>query len=873
VSFIEATPNPPRTGGSHVGANGDAARWSRIKGVFAAALEKDPASRAEFVAQACGDDAALHTEIESLLKAHGEVGRILDFPASLPGSPPTLEAGTRIGPYEILAPLAAGGMGEVYRARDARLGREVAIKMLAVAGNREEATRRFELEARAIAALNHPNVLAVYDVGTYGGNPYIVSELLRGHTLREALQGGRLPLREALEYASQLAEGISAAHEQGIVHRDLKPENLFLTSGGTIKILDFGIAKLIAEQRGTASTPDLKTQTGVLLGTIAYMSPEQLRGQSADQRSDIFSFGAVLYEMLAGQPAFAGASSLERAHAIVSDEPRPLPDDVPDQLQRVVHGCLCKDPSARWPSAKNLVEQLTAASVAISTGAAGRARTRLTGTRITALLLGIGAVAAGAGVILVQLRAYNGSRTVTASAPAPAASIAVLRFADMSAAKDQQYFSDGVAESILDALAHIDRLRVAGRTSSFSFDGKGVPANEIARALNVAYLLEGSVRRDDGRVRITVQLIDADGYHVWSQTYDHALTGIFDTQDEISRAVVEALKVRLAAPSAEAPRSKRATSPQAYVEYLLGNQFAHRLTYDNYRRALAAYERALALDPNFAPAWAGLALVDFWAAEGAETAAALERAYSRAMAAAEKAIAIDPDLAVAYSARGYLRLAMFNWQGSRSDLERALALNPNDAHARLHHASLLASLGRLPEAVAEAQAATELEPLLGRAWSFLGRLYYSSGQLGPARAALERALRIDPEQSYAPLHLAIVSLLEKRPSEALSFASRSSAAAFRLPVEAAALHDLGRQDEADQKLGSLIARFRHFGAYEIADVYAWFGDLPHAFEWLKRASENRDPGLANIKFDVALRNVRGDPRFHEMLRKMDLPLD
>jgi eukaryotic-like serine/threonine-protein kinase len=862
-----ATHEPATPGGSTAVTPDAAAGWAKLKDLFAEALEKAPASRPEFLAEACGGDAALRAEVESLLRANDQAGRFLDSGARLPMSSQRLDPGTRLGPYEILSLLGAGAMGEVYRAHDVRLGREVAIKVLAVAGHREEGMRRFEFEARAAAALNHPSILAVYDVGTHERNPYIVSEFLRGHTLREALEQERLPLRKAIDYALQLADGISAAHEKGIVHRDLKPENLFVTTAGRLKILDFGIAKLVPERESAPlPSPEVSTQAGTLLGTIGYMSPEQVRGEPADQRSDIFSFGTILYEMLAGERPFTRASPLETAHAIVHEAPPALPDSVPRELAKIVRRCLKNDPSARFQSARDLGLQLTA-SVPSGAGQRGSRRRRL-----LPLVLGIGLLAATTG-LLSFFGSRGGRPSSTSSGGSAAASIAVLPFADMSAGNDEQYVSDGIAEEILNQLAQVEGLRVVGRTSSFSFRGKAAKTKDIASELNVAHLLNGSVRRDGNRVRISAELVDSAGYRVWSQTYDRELAGVFAMQDEISRAVVDALKVRLAAPHAEIPRRRRTTSPEVYNEYLLGNQFLSRQTYDNYRRALAAYQRAVALDSSFAPPWAGLALAEFWAAEGADSAAALSGAYARAAAAAEKAIAIDPDLAEGYSARGYVRLATFDWQGSRSDFERSLALNPNDAQTWARHAALFAALGRLPDAIAEARKATELEPLWAGSWSSLGRLYYSSGQLGPARAALARALRINPEQSYAPLHLAVVSLLEKRPAEALSFASRSTAEPFRLPVEAAALHDLGRQDEAERKLQELIERFAHFSAYEVAQVYAWFGDRHRAFEWLERAWVKRDPGLANVKFDVGLRNLRSDPRFNELLQKMNLPLD
>jgi len=503
-------------------------------------------------------------------------------------------------------------------------------------------------------------------------------------------------------------------------------------------------------------------------------------------------------------------------------------------------------------------------------GAAGIERTppsaSVRGPRLTLVLVGIGLLAAAPG--LIWYFAVRGRpRAVAAVAP----SIAVLPFADMSPAKDQEYFSDGVAEEILDALAQVEGLRVAGRTSSFSFKGKSEDLRSIGEKLNVGTILEGSVRKEGNQVRITAQLVNAtDGFHLWSETYNRELTGVFAAQDEISRAVVDALKLRLM--PAQQPR-RRTANPEVYNEYLLGKQFFHRLTLDNYRRAAAAFERALALDPGFAPAWAGLGMATFWVADVADTTAQISAGYERALAAAEKAVALDPGQVDGYAARGFLRSAIrWDWEGARSDFERALALNPGVAENHQRHAvAVLAPLGRLRDAIREAQKATELDPLSAIAWSSLGRLYWIDGQLGPAQAALERSLRILPEQNYAASNLAITLLLQKRPLEALAAAELSTHDLFRTSGKAMALHDLGRTDEARRLAEEMVTRWADGGAFQIAETYAWFGDRERAFQWLDRAYAQHDSGLPYLRSDALLRSLHGDPRFAALLRNMKLP--
>jgi TolB-like protein/Tfp pilus assembly protein PilF len=486
---------------------------------------------------------------------------------------------------------------------------------------------------------------------------------------------------------------------------------------------------------------------------------------------------------------------------------------------------------------------------------------------LTAVLLGIGAL----GVALAWYFVARAGRKPEATIASARLSIAVLPFADMSPQKDQEYFADGIAEEILNSLAQIESLHVAGRTSSFSFKGKGDDTRTIGQKLNVANVLEGSVRKEGTHVRITAQLVNAaDGFHLWSQSYDRELTGVFAAQDEIARAVVDALKLRLVP-----ARRRHEPTPEAHNEYLLGNQFFYRLNYQNYARAQAAYERAVKLDPDYAEAWAALAMASYWVADGADSVAAISKGFDEAMSYAEKSLALNPDLADGYAARGFLRSTTRNdWEGSRADFDRALNLNPGGAELhRLHAYTLLSAMGRLPEAIEEARRATEIDPLSAPAWYTLGRMYYWSGQLEAGRTALEKSLQIAPEQIWSGAHLAVIHLLEKRPAKALEVAERSTSEVFKLSRQAAALHDLGRTAEAHRLLGELIARYGHHGAFQIAEAYAWCGQPDKAFEWLDRAYVQRDGGLTTLKLAPMLRGLRSDPRYAALLAKMKLPPD
>ncbi len=768
------------------------------------------------------------------------------------------------GRYRVEEELGRGGMGRVVRARDLKLGRDVALKVLAAGKHDEEHRRRFEQEARAAGALNHPNILDVHDVGEHEGDPYIVTELLRGETLRAALTRGAMRGAEVLDLAGQLASALAAAHARGIVHRDLKPDNLFLTEDGRLKVLDFGIAKLL----DPGSAEALRTATGALIGTPAYMSPEQIEGRATDARSDVFSAGIVLHELLSGKTPFGRRSTLETAYAIVHDEPPPLPPSTPEVLSRVAQRCLRKDPEARYPDGRALLADLRAGAGAEPGPLRSDAARRPSRARLVLLAAIAALAAAGSWYALSAGRARR-----TGAARIAAASVAVLPFVDMSPAHDQEYFSDGLTEEILNSLAQLDGLHVAGRTSSFSFKGKNEDLREVGRQLGVGNVLEGSVRKQDDRVRITAQLISVkDGFHVWSQTYDRRLSDVFAVQDEIGRAVAEALEVRLLS----GPRPPRAAiDPDAYNEFLLGRQFANLGSKDGSRRAADAFRKAVRLAPGYAPAWAALAFARYvWAYYFTETAAEFQAAQSEGFAAADTAIALEPSFAGGFTARGFLRAAyQYDWAGAQADFEKALALSPGNTGALQGIANVLAHRGRLPEAIAAQQKLAALEPLSARVFGILGFLYSAVGEYDPSRKAFERALEIAPDLAEAPYGLGRNALLQHDPQAALEQFRRTPMQYLQLTGVALAEHDLGHAAESEQALQTLITRFAGTAAYQIAEVYSWRGDRERAFLWLERAREQNDPGVTYVKFDPTLRNLRGDPRYAALLAKMNLPIE
>jgi TolB-like protein/Tfp pilus assembly protein PilF len=458
----------------------------------------------------------------------------------------------------------------------------------------------------------------------------------------------------------------------------------------------------------------------------------------------------------------------------------------------------------------------------------------------------------------------------------PNASIAVLPFVNLSPDKEQEYFSDGISEEIINALAHVEGLRVAGRTSSFSFKGKNEDLRAIGEKLNVATVLDGSVRREGTRVRISAQLVNAaDGYHLWSEQFDRDLTGIFLLQDEISRSVVEALKVRLLGGKAVDVSDHRTANLDVYLDYMSGMQSFNRNSEDGFRRAVDAYERAIARDPSYAPAWAALASAVFALGDAfGDSPAAVSEAHRRATEAAQRAVTLGPDLAEAWDSRALVRWQVaFDWAGAQADLKRALSLKPGDPVIRKDYADVLATLGRLREAIAEAQKAAAIDPLSGRLWNALGRYYNATGQTDLARSALNRALEITPDSFSSPYHLATSYLLDRQPRAALGAIAGYRNEGNRLIATAMAEHDLGHPQESKRVMDTAVSKYGHVLAFQIAEGYAWLGMHDAAFAWLARAHAQHDGGITLVKFSPLLRSLRDDPRYAALLRTLNLQQD
>ena len=762
--------------------------------------------------------------------------------------------GKTLGHYKILALIGRGGMGEVYRARDTRLDRDIALKVLPSDVAADPARlERFQREAKTVASLNHPHIVTLFSVEEAGPVRFITMELVEGQPLDAVLTTDGLPIKQVIAIGAAVADALAAAHEKGIVHRDLKPANVMITNDGRAKVLDFGIAKTEPHDLNITQSSPL-TRDGMVMGTVPFMSPEQVRGGRVDHRSDIFSLGTILYQLITGTHPFRGDYDHAIGYAIVNETPPPLSrfrSDVPAELARIVEVCIAKDPAKRYASAAILCDELRALQT--QTGSklakAPAPRGRLVWIGIAALI-----VIAGAAAFMVFGRH---------PAPAQAKSIAVLPFMNMSGDATQDYFSDGISEELLNLLAQIPQLKVAARTSSFSFKGKEVEIPEIGRRLNVSHVLEGSVRKSGNQVRITAQLVQtADGFHEWSQTYDRTLDDVFTIQDEIAADVVKQLKVTLLG---EAPRT-RTTDPQAYALFLQGRDLARQMRPRSYDVSDSLYRRALEIDSTYAPAWVGLSSnyvneISFGSMQSAE-------GFRLSKRAALNALTYDPDNGLAYSRLGVIEMWSDNdLSAAAKSFERALTLDPNNATLLMNTSQFLVTIDRPRDAIAVLKAASTLDPVNVNVIANLGGVQVCTGAFDDGIANMRTALALSPTQ--AVLHYQIgLALMEKGdPTAALEEIEKEHEEFRRIGLPLV-YHALGRKADSDSALADLIAKDGDASAYNVANAYAFRGEKDLAFKWLDHAYELHDPGLANVTFDTLFKNLHSDPRWQAFLEKI-----
>jgi TolB-like protein/tetratricopeptide (TPR) repeat protein len=778
----------------------------------------------------------------------------------------TLTTGVRIGTYEILGPLGAGGMGEVYRAKDLRLGREIAIKVLpAELASNHDRIARFEREARTVAGLNHPNIVTLFSVEDEDDLRFLTMELVEGETLSTFVSPGGLPLPKLFGLAIPLTEALVAAHERGVIHRDLKPGNVMVTREGRLKVLDFGLSKIETSngpaQTTTRSLEAPATVAGQVLGTVPYMSPEQLRGELVDARSDLFALGIILYELATGRRPFTGATLVDISSAILRDAPisiRSVRDDLPPELDRIIDRCLEKNPRDRFQTAREVCDELCRAS---SHGEAGA--------------------------------------RIQAPAPGPAPrphvgpSVAVLPFVNRSGDAENGYFSDGLAEELLNVLTKTRGLRVAARASSFHERLRGATIAEVGRALNVATVLDGSVRKAGNRVRIGVQLVNAsDGDHLWSDTYDRTLDDVFAVQDDIAQSVVVELRRTLLDEGSDSPRSDqvraevtavvrgRRTNPEAYDLYLRGRHLLASSD-DGPARAQEMFRRAVELAPTFAPAYAGLGeayVLQSWLSsrDRAET-------VSKARGALARAMALDDRLSEARVLSGQIRLYFdYDWSGAEEDFFHATALDPGSDVAHRECGSFLSLVGRYEEGLDEARKAQALDPLSVNATHEVGYELLTLGRLDEAAAEFCKAIDLNPTWIWGNIKLGMTYALAGSHELSMACARRADellqgrAGSPLAQVWLAAIEfKAGFAERAYATLRRLEdeSKSAYVDPFAIAGLHYYMSNHDAMFQQLERGLELRSPAMVFVLQGgrFLFREVSADPRYRSLIDRMKFP--
>ena len=813
-----------------------------------------------------------------------------------------LKAGQKIGHYEILSILGKGGMGEVYLARDARLDRKVALKLMPSAFTKDrERLRRFEQEARAASALNYPNILTIHEIGEVRNRRFIATEFIDGETLREKMIDGPLKTADALKIAEQIASALAQAHAAGIIHRDIKPENIMLRRDGIVKVLDFGLAKLMEQKEVGAEDATrqlVQTKTGVVMGTVAYMSPEQARGLAADARTDIWSLGAVLYEMLAGRPAFEGPTTSDLIVAVLERDPAPLGTsaDTPGELQRIVAKMLRKDREERYQLIRDVLLDLKSLREEAEFEGKLKRSTAQTGATATATEIQPAPTTSRAEYLLREIRThklvtiaallvltvgitafYYFTRGNVSNKPTgneTIDSIAVLPFVNAAQDPNAEYFSDGVTESLINRLSQLSGLKVMSSGSVFRYKGKQQDAQKVGNELNVRVVLTGSVKQVGDQVVINVSLDDAkDNHRIWGEQYVRKFADVLKVQSEIAQEVSTSLRLKLTRGDEQQLAKRYTDNVEAYQLYLKGRYHLLKLTPPEIQTGISYFQQAVETDPSYALAYVGLA--DAYRSLALAAEMTPSEFLPKAKAAAQKAIEIDDTLAEAHAELGFIIFWYdWNWNAAETQLKRALDLNPNNADAHLFYAHLLSNTGRHAEGLAEVKRAKELDPLDLRINGLEAQFLIHAGKLDEALAVLQKTSELNPNfwfshmfasSAYIEKGMFAEAVIEARTARELNGVSTQTIAFLGY-----ALAKSGKQAEARGLLEELLKRSaeRYVPPYTIALIYNGLDERDKTLAWLERGFEPRDPKMVFLKVEPKWNDLRADRRFQNLLQRV-----
>jgi serine/threonine protein kinase/tetratricopeptide (TPR) repeat protein len=789
-----------------------------------------------------------------------------------------LAAGTQLGPYSILASIGAGGMGEVYRARDTRLDRDVAIKVLPEHLAKDPtALARFQVEARAIAALVHPNVLVLYDVGSAADVAYVVMEYLEGETLRARLSRGPLPWRKAVELGMALAGGLGAAHAKGIIHRDLKPGNIFLTTAGQLKILDFGLAirETTTSVQAAETGPYIPaiTDSAPVYGTLPYMSPEQLNGETADARSDIFALGCVLYEMVTGQRAFAGKSRAACLAAIMHEEPPPFSGPAktaPADLEPVIRHCLEKNPEERFQSARDVAFALRSL---LSEGAPKTSVPAFWPRRL-------GRAAWIGSIVLLLAAAVALYLYFREDKPPPKFdTVAVLPFVNEHGDENTEYLSDGMADNLIRNLSQVRTLKVRPFSSVMRYKGKQNDVAEIGRALKVGAVVAGRVQKRGQDLVVRVELIDVGEHRqLWGDEYHRKLGNLIALQEEMAKEIADNLRLNLSGEEKQLLTKRYTESAEAHRVYLLARYYWNKRTKEGLNRAINYLKEAIAEDPRFALAYAGLAdcynLVPGYGYNDQPPRVL----FSNAKKMATKALKLDETLAEAHTALAFARATYdWDWQGAENEYQRAIELKPNYATCRHWYACLLSNLRRFDDAYDEIRRAQDIDPssLIINGWVAMVLCYANRMEEAVQRA--KDAVQMDPDFAVSHYFLAITYRKSGRLKQAIvefkKAVDRDPHSITYLTGLGGAYALSGQKDKARKILEQLAEQQKHryVSPYGVAAIHAALGNKDEAILWLNKAFEERDEGMGNLQVDSSWDGLRSEPRFQDLVRRMKFP--